>query len=85
MASYDASQTTSDYTNKMYGLIAQEVKTAMDTHNITDFAGWHESDNSADDLQGVSYEMFVMPLIKAVQELSAKNEALLTRIEALEG
>jgi len=86
MASYDASKTTPDYTNKMYGLIAQEVKTAMDTHNITDFAGWHEMDDDAqNNMQGVSYEMFVMPLIKAVQELSAKNEALLTRIEALEG
>ena len=26
--------------------------------------------------QGISYEMFVMPLIKAVQELSAKIDAL---------
>jgi hypothetical protein len=54
----------------------------MDTHSITDFAGWHESDNSADDLQGVSYEMFVMPLIKAIQELSTENEALKARLTA---
>ena len=32
------------YDNKMYGLIAQEVKQAMDTHNITDFAGWDETE-----------------------------------------
>ncbi len=38
-----------------------------------------------DKFESISYEMFVMPLVKAVQELSAKNEALLTRIEALEG
>jgi len=76
MANYDASKTTHDCTHKIYGLIAQEVKTAMDTHSITDFGGWHESDNSADDLQGISYEMFVMPLIKAIQELSAEIEIL---------
>ena len=39
----------------------------------------------ADGSQSLSQEMFIYPLIKAIQELSAKNEALLTRIEALEG
>jgi len=29
--------------------------------------------------------MFIYPLIKAVQELSAKNEALTARIATLEG
>ena len=65
----------------MYGLIAQEVKQAMDDNNITDFAGWHET---SDGIQGISQEMFVQPLIKAVQELSAKNDALEARIAALE-
>jgi hypothetical protein len=57
----------------MYGFIAQEVKEALDKHNITDFAGWNEG---KDGEQGISYEMFVMPLVKAVQELSAKVKAL---------
>ena len=57
----------------MYGLIAQEVKAALDKHNITDFGGWNEIDNT---IQSVSQEMFVHPLIKAVQELSAKVEEL---------
>jgi hypothetical protein len=57
----------------------------MDTHNITDFGGWTQTQSTTDNLQGVSYEMFVIPLIKAVQELSAKNDALLARIETLEG
>ena len=57
----------------MYGFIAQEVKTALDKHNITDFNGWTEG---SDGVQGISYEMFVMPLVKAVQELSAKVTAL---------
>ena len=78
---YNADKTEADYTNKMYGFIAQEVKQALDDHNVTDFAGWTTDDQ---DIQGISYEMFVMPLVKAVQELSAKNTALEARIAALE-
>ena len=89
--SYDADLTEASYTKKMYGFIAQEVKAAMDTHNITDFSGWHVTPESQGSQQGVSYEMFVMPLVKAVQELSAKVDALETentaikaRLDALE-
>jgi hypothetical protein len=67
----------------MYGFIAQEVKQALDDHDVTDFGGWHIS-NDDDAIQGISYEMFVMPLVKAVQELTAKNTALETRVAALE-
>ena len=35
-----------------------------------------------DGSQGVSYEMFVIPLVKAVQELSAENNALKARLDA---
>jgi trimeric autotransporter adhesin len=79
---YDASKTSRNTEKKMYGLIAQEVKQAMDDNNITDFAGW---DETAEGIQGISQEMFIHPLIKAVQELTALNAALTTRIEALEG
>ena len=89
--SYNAEQTEAAYTEKMYGFIAQEVKAAMDTHNITGFNGWHVTSESQGSQQGVSYEMFVMPLVKAIQELSAKNDALETentaikaRLDALE-
>jgi hypothetical protein len=51
----------------------------MDTHNITDFDGWTTAPNG---IQGISYEMFVMPLVKAVQELSTENEALKARLTA---
>jgi hypothetical protein len=57
------------------------VKQALDDHNVTDFAGWHVTDE-ADAIQGISYEMFVMPLVKAVQELSAENTALKARLDA---
>jgi hypothetical protein len=76
MHNYDADKTTVDYDKKMYGLIAQEVKTAMDSNSITDFAGWNKLVDGMDDIQGISNEMFVIPLIKAVQELSAKVKAL---------
>ena len=70
---YNADQTEAVHKDKMYGFIAQEVKEALDKHNITDFNGWTQD---PDGLQGISYEMFVMTLVKAVQELSAKVTAL---------
>jgi hypothetical protein len=53
----------------MHGLLAQEVKEALDSEGCSTFAGWKEYE---DGQQGISKEMFVFPLIKAVQELSAK-------------
>jgi len=82
--SYNADKTEASYTDKMYGFIAQEVKQALDDHNITDFNGWHVTSEAQGSQQGVSYEMFVMPLVKAVQELSAEVETLKTKVAALE-
>ena len=50
----------------------------MDKHSITEFQGWHKlsKEVSPDEIQGVSEQMFVYPLIKAVQELAAKVKAL---------
>ena len=59
--------------NKVWdGLIAQEVKSAIDACNTT-FSGWSEESNSK---QLVGYSTLVMPLIKAIQELSAQVEEL---------
>ena len=82
LSGYDASKTTREYDEKMYGLIAQEVKDALDKHNITDFGGWHEESSG---IQGISQEMFVHPLIKAVQELSEKCDSLQKEINDLKG
>ena len=79
MPNYDPKITKARSDNKQYGFIAQEVKTALDKHNITNFNGWVCPD---DGVQGISYEMFVMPLVKAVQELSAENTALKARLDA---
>ena len=59
------------------GLIAQEVKESMDTLGV-DFSGWGEENNGK---QGVTYSTLVMPLIKAVQELSAKVEELEAKLK----
>ena len=69
---YDAHQ----YTRTHYGMISQEVKQVMDDLNLSvnDFAGWaYEEDR---DVYVLRYTEFISPLIKAVQELSAKVEAL---------
>ena len=80
---YDKDKTEAVHKQKIYGLVAQEVKQALDKHSITDFDGWHLDERTG--IQSISGEMFVMPLIKAVQELSAKNNALEERIKVLEG
>jgi len=82
MSEYDADKTEATHKDKMYGFIAQEVKEAMDKHNIKDFSGWHQINDKKDNMQGISYEMFVMPLVKAVQELTAKVETLEAKINA---
>ncbi len=69
-------------TATMHGFIAQEVKAALDTVGVSDFSGWSKDEY---EVQQISREMFVIPLIKAIQELSAKNDALEARIATLEG
>ena len=59
--------------NKVWdGLIAQDVKKAIDACG-TSYSGWNEEKNSK---QLLTYSTLVIPLIKAVQELSAKVEEL---------
>ena len=59
-----------------WGLIAQEVKAACDAAGV-DFGGWLLTDkNDPDSRQALRYDQFIAPLIKAVQELTARVEAL---------
>lgn len=58
-----------------FGLIAQQVKGAMDKNGVEDFAGWTLADSAdPDSEQGLRYEQFVPILIRAVQERAAKIE-----------
>jgi hypothetical protein len=60
-----------------YGFIAQEVKAVLDASGVEDFAGWVQDDTSnPDSTQSLSYEQFIAPLVKAVQELTARVKIL---------
>jgi hypothetical protein len=66
----------------MHGFIAQEVKESLDKHaNDKDinFGGWSKG---KDGMQNTSREMYVIPLVKAVQELSEKVKDLEKKLEA---
>jgi hypothetical protein len=70
---------------KHYGLISQEVKQAVDNSGVDDFAGWVQDDMSdPDSHQSISYEQFIAPLIKSVQELSAEVQTLKAKVAELE-
>jgi hypothetical protein len=68
-----------EYQRKHYGLVAQEVKGVLDAMEIDtqDFGGYVDANikDGVDKLY-LRYDEFISPLIKAVQELSAKVEAL---------
>ena len=66
-----------------YGLIAQEIETVLNTisKSTTDFAGFckdevDEDGNAITPIYGLRYTEFISPIIKAIQELSAKVAAL---------
>jgi hypothetical protein len=70
---------------KHYGLISQEVKQALDSSGVDDFAGWVQDDMSdPESHQSLSYEQFIAPLIKSVQELSAEVKLLKNKISSIE-
>ena len=80
--------------NTQQGFIAQEVKVAYElTETNTKFSGlkfgnlseYDESVANKDEMGRVEMEQFIPPLVKAVQQLSAKIEVLEARIDELEG
>ena len=64
----------------IHGMIAQEVKQALDEVGCETFGGWKER---SDGMQTLSREMFVTPLINAVQELSVTVKEQQNQIEDL--
>lgn len=62
-----------------HGLIAQDVKSVLDSMGI-DFGGFQDHKiNGGDDVLSIGYIELIAPLIKAVQQLSAKVEELESR------
>lgn len=66
-------------TRPHYGLIAQEVKTVL---GDKDAGIWIKDKETGD--EGLRYEELISPMIKAIQELSAKVTALEDQVIALE-
>jgi len=59
-----------------HGLIAQEVKSVLESQGI-DFGGFQDhSINGGDDVLSIGYNELIAPLIKSIQQLSARIEAL---------
>jgi len=67
-----------------HGFLAQEVKTVIDSHSEVK-AGCNIWSQHSDGTQQLANGNFVPMLVKAMQELSAKNDALEARIATLEG
>ncbi len=64
-----------------YGLIAQELKSAIDELDVR-FDGLGHDDEK--DAYRLTYEELIAPIIKAIQELVAENEEIKGRLEILE-
>ena len=61
-----------------YGFIAQEVKESLDLNGIGEQAGIWAIDNleDPDSTQALVYSEFISPIVKAIQELSSRLDAL---------
>lgn len=60
-----------------YGLLAQEVKSALEKADCKDFAGHVKADPAdPESEEGLRYEAFIAPLIAALQQLAARVEQL---------
>lgn len=70
-----------------YGFIAQEVKEALDQSGVgDDFSGWALADiSNPESEQSLSYDKFIAPMAKAIQELSDMVESLQQEINTLKG
>ena len=80
--SYGANKTKPIDEKTHHGMIAQDIKKALDKSGVNDFEGW---DVLPDGKQQISESMFVFPLIKAVQELSSQVDELKQEIKNLKG
>lgn len=79
---YYNEENTRNTTTVIHGLIAQEVKAALDAEGVSTFNGW---DQGSDGVQAISREMFISPLIKAIQELKAELDIVKAELAALKG
>jgi hypothetical protein len=77
----DGSKTRSRY---HHGVIAQEVKAVMDQAGV-DFGGFQDhAVAGGEDVLSIGYDELIAPMIKAIQELTARLEAAEAKIALLE-
>lgn len=69
-----------DKPQKEWGLIAQELQQTLQEVYYTD-AGIVQEDGSSEHMLSIRYTDLIAPMIKAIQELSARNLALEKRVE----
>lgn len=82
---YKTVETPKPGKRRHFGLIAQEVRAALDACGVQDFGGHVLTDpNDPDSQQALRFDELTAPLIRAVQELSARDRASQARIEKLE-
>ena len=76
---HKASETEAKITTWQTGMLAQDVKAALDNLGVDaeKFNGWGQE---PDGMQTLDYGQFVMPLVKAVKELSAKVDELESKL-----
>lgn len=66
-----------------YGLLAQQVKAALDALGCADFAGHVKADpTDPQSEEGLRYDAFIAPLIAAVQTLATRIETLETQLKS---
>ncbi len=78
----DKDKAEMDTETNLYGMIAQDVKAALDKVGHENFGGWSEEEDGS---QRLSQEMFIYPLINAVKELSSQVDELKAEIQTLKG
>ena len=82
---------TQEYLKTRHGFVAQEVRTAtFDNHSSNNaFGGLSikrpEEGDAVENIEMLDMNMFIGPLVKAVQELSSKIDVLEARVDELEG
>lgn len=68
-----------------HGLVAQEVAEVIARTGL-DFGGYQDHTvNGGEDVRSLGYSELIAPLIKAVQELAARNDDLERRLRTIEG
>ena len=78
------SKLTDQSQNRSVGFIAQEVEQTITQTGFTEFDALHAPTNERDNYS-LSYEEFVVPLVKAIQEQQLQIEELKKEIEELKG